>query len=122
MNILFILLLVLIFFIAGFNKIFSFDKTVNGLLHKPLFSSFPRFLSVLAIVIVIIIEIIAPIVIVYGSYDTRYSHYVKYGILSLILFTIMATLLYHNPFVDPKEKINFMKNLAIIGGLGILYM
>lgn len=121
MNILFTILLVFIFFIAGINKIFSFDKNVITLSNKPVFSLFPKFLSILAIIIVIILEIMAPIAIVYGSYNKRYTKYSKIGIISLIIFTIIATLLYHNPLLDQKESINFMKNIAIIGGLGILY-
>ena len=37
--------------------------------------------------------------------------------LALIVFTIFATLLAHQFWVDPAQKIQFFKNVAIIGGL-----
>jgi putative oxidoreductase len=37
--------------------------------------------------------------------------------LLLIIFTIVATLLAHQFWVDPGQRIQFFKNLAIIGGL-----
>jgi putative oxidoreductase len=37
--------------------------------------------------------------------------------LALIVFTIFASLLSHPYWVDPSQKIQFYKNLAIIGGL-----
>ena len=41
----------------------------------------------------------------------------KVGAILLLLFLIPATLVFHNPLVDSGELIQFMKNLAIIGGL-----
>ena len=35
----------------------------------------------------------------------------------LLAFLIPATLVFHNPIVDPTQMVQFMKNLAIIGGL-----
>ncbi len=35
----------------------------------------------------------------------------------LLAFLIPATLVFHNPIADPGQMIQFLKNLAIIGGL-----
>jgi uncharacterized membrane protein YphA (DoxX/SURF4 family) len=46
-----------------------------------------------------------------------------YGIIGcsmLILFTILVTYYYHNVFNNYDEKNNFLKNIAIIGGLILL--
>ncbi|MEM8603044.1 MAG: DoxX family protein [Cyanobacteria bacterium P01_H01_bin.121] len=39
------------------------------------------------------------------------------GSVLLLLFLIPATLVFHNPAADPSQMTQFMKNLAIIGGL-----
>jgi putative oxidoreductase len=41
----------------------------------------------------------------------------RIGSVLLLLFLAPATLVFHNPIVDPTQMIQFMKNLAIIGGL-----
>ncbi len=35
----------------------------------------------------------------------------------LLAFLVPATLVFHNPIADPTQMIQFLKNLAIIGGL-----
>lgn len=41
----------------------------------------------------------------------------RIGAVLLMLFLIPATLVFHNPTVDPTQMTQFMKNLSIIGGL-----
>ncbi|MBE9063889.1 DoxX family protein [cf. Phormidesmis sp. LEGE 11477] len=41
----------------------------------------------------------------------------KIGSTLLLLFLVPATLVFHNPLVDPTQMTQFLKNLAIIGGL-----
>ena len=41
----------------------------------------------------------------------------RIGAVLLMLFLIPATLVFHNPIIDPTQMIQFMKNLSIIGGL-----
>lgn len=41
----------------------------------------------------------------------------RIGSILLLLFLIPATLVFHNPLVDPSQMTQFLKNLAIIGGL-----
>ncbi|MEJ0070503.1 MAG: DoxX family protein [Pseudomonadota bacterium] len=40
----------------------------------------------------------------------------------MILFTIVATLLAHPYWIDPTQKIQFYKNLAIIGGFLFVFV
>mgnify|MGYP000645709062 CR=1 FL=1 len=119
MNTIYILALVTIFFVAGINKIFNFSKTANGLHNKLIFNQLPYVISSLAITVVIFIEILSPVLIMYATQNDTFNLYAKYSALYLLLFTVIATLYYHNPLVDPSENISFMKNLSIIGGLGI---
>ena len=40
--------------------------------------------------------------------------YGKIAIISLIIFTILATMLYHNPLMDPTQTMAMLKNLSIV--------
>lgn len=64
--------------------------------------------------IVIGVEIIGAIMIIIG-WQTRYAA------LALAGFTIIAGLLFHFDFADQMQNIMFMKNLAIAGGLLLLF-
>lgn len=118
MELLYIICLVAIFFLAGLNKVGGFKGTVKGLQGRMLFRNLPQFFSTLAIAAVVVLEIAAPILMVYGLYDTRYRAMGYYSCAGLLLFTVLATALYHNPLVEPSQKMAFLKNLSIIGGLG----
>ena len=41
----------------------------------------------------------------------------RIGGILLLLFLIPATVVFHNPIVDSTQMVQFMKNLAITGGL-----
>ncbi|MCU0533555.1 MAG: DoxX family protein [Hydrococcus sp. Prado102] len=41
----------------------------------------------------------------------------RWGAAALALFLIPATLIFHTDFSDPNQQTQFLKNLAIIGGL-----
>ena len=45
----------------------------------------------------------------------KYNVHAKYSCYALIVFTILATLLYHFP-TDPSQRINFMKNVFRLFG------
>lgn len=118
-------LLLLMFFLSGINKIFNFDKTVLILSDKinPIIS-LDMNLYKLAIVLVIILEIVAPYIIVSNSYkkskDKKYSLYSGY---LLILFVILATLIYHPPDITNYNKsIPFWSNVALTGGLLLMVL
>ncbi len=113
-------LLLAMFVLAGINKIFNFDKTVSSISNKinPIIKLDNNFYK-LVIVLVILLEIIAPYIIVSESYykskDKKYSLYSGY---LLIVFVILATIIYH-----PLNIINYNKStstwshISLIGGL-----
>jgi putative oxidoreductase len=45
---------------------------------------------------------------------------IKQSSILLILFTFVATMMYHNAFFDMTQLENMLKNFAIIGGLLLL--
>jgi len=111
-------LLTLLFISAGFEKINDFSKTVNGLKNKVnLDIDFD--LYKLAIIIVIILEIFAPLIILNSIQSKKYYKHAYYATLSLIIFTVLATYLYHLPATG-SNYYKILSNIALIGGLLLL--
>ena len=113
------------FFLSGINKIFNFDKTVSSISDKinPILKLNNNFYK-LVIVLVIILEIVAPYIIVSNSYnkskDKKYSLYSGY---LLILFVILATLIYHPlNITNYNNSTAFWSHISLIGGLVLMVL
>lgn len=103
------ILLALIFVISGFGKITGFEGTVGYIASKGL--PVPQLAAIGAIVI----ELGAGILLVIG-WQARWAA------TALFLFLIPTTLLFHDFWSytgsqAAMQKIQFMKNLAIMGGM-----
>ena len=109
----------LLFFLSGFDKITNFIQVVKGFMNK---TKLPFTLSKIIIVCVILLEIIAPLIISIYSYNHNplLHTYTKLSLLGLIVFTILATFIYHFPPVG-QNYYSFMSNLSTLGGLLLLY-
>ena len=122
MNLLFIpsLFITLLFFFSGFNKIKDFNQVTKGFVNK---TKIPLFLAKIVILCVILLEIIAPLIITLYSYNLNKGLYLytKLSLIALIIFTILATLIYHFPPIG-SNYYSFMSNLSTIGGLILLYL
>jgi len=116
-----ILCLCLLFVGSAIGKINNFQGTVKMLKNVFWIKNLPNWFFELSILGVIILLLTAPTVLVYAVFNPSYNLYAKYSCYSLIIFTILATLLFHFP-TDPSQRINFMKNLSIIGGFLALSM
>ena len=117
----YVCILVTMYFVSGVDKLFHFEKVVNGLQNRASF--LPHVMCNVMILIAIVIELLAPILCVYGSFKTNDAHAVQMGMWgtdALILFTIVATLLYHFPPTTSSKYYPFMSNLATTGGLLVL--
>lgn len=114
------ILITLIFFLSGLEKIYKFSKTTNDLSKK---INIPLNISKVVITSVIFLEIIAPIIITtYTLTDLpKLLPLFNTALISLIFFTILATVMYHNPFKSTKKYYEFINHLSIIGGLLSLY-
>lgn len=114
------ILLVSMFLLSGINKIYTFNDVVNGLKQKMQYD-FSENLYKVAIGIVIILEIIAPLIIIYYSITGKRRDEAYYSVIALIIFTILATLMYHFPdLYNYKKSIPFWANISLIGGLLLL--
>ena len=109
------ILISLIYVKAGFSKINNFTSTVKGLKEMFPVKTLPNKFYELAILLVIIIEIVAPLILILSNFVPVLFNAARIAIYSLIIFTILATLLYHSK--EGLMKLIFDKNLAIIGGL-----
>mgnify|MGYP006136125931 CR=1 FL=1 len=111
------ILLLLIFFLSGISKIKNFKGTVSGFKNVFFLKKMPNFIYNIIIFLVIVLEILAPIIIIYNSQTNDLSQLAHYSSISLAIFTILATYLYHNPITQKGQFYYFMKNVSIIGGL-----
>jgi uncharacterized membrane protein YphA (DoxX/SURF4 family) len=108
------------YFLSGIEKIYTFSKTTMDFSNK---INIPLILSKLVISGVILLEIIAPIIIISYTFTGLFNllPLFKAAVFSLIAFTILATIMYHNPFQSTKNYYTFFTHLSIIGGLLALY-
>ena len=106
------ILIAAIFIVSGYGKIGGFEGTVAQLAGKGM----P--LAEVAAAIAIAVELVGGILLVIGWHA-------RWAATALFLFMIPTTFLFHNfwAFEPPQQamqRIHFMKNLAIMGG--ILYI
>jgi uncharacterized membrane protein YphA (DoxX/SURF4 family) len=114
------ILLTAMFVLSGFQKIITYAKTVDNFKGKMNVNVNTKIYH-LVILLVILLEILAPVIIIYHCITGEYSSYSNYAIVSLIVFTILATLLYHPlDITNYYKSIPFWANISLIGGLLLL--
>jgi uncharacterized membrane protein YphA (DoxX/SURF4 family) len=115
------ILITLVFFLSGFEKIYMFSKSTMNFSKK---MKVPLTLAKIIISGVILLELIAPIIITSYTFTGLFAllSLFKTAVISLIAFTVAATIMYHNPLKGGENYYAFMSNISIIGGLLALYM
>ncbi len=106
------ILLATIFLLAGFGKIAGWEGTAGYMASRGM-SAIPFFLT-----LAIVFEVL-------GGLSLLLGFKTKIGALALFLFLVPATLIFHNFWTYPEaaqglQRIMFLKNLAIMGGLLML--
>ena len=96
-----------LFLIEGISKIFNYEATIQ---YMESFSV-PEYLAIPAI----IVEILFPLLLIIG-YQTKISA------LALAIFTIIVATIFHVNFDDHMQFITFFKDIAIAGGLIIIFV
>ena len=113
-------LLLVMFFLSGVHKLTSFEKTAQNLKNKLKFNVSDHVYTAITIT-VIALEILAPLLIVYHVQSGKYQQEAYISTMLLVLFTILATVLYHPPnFNNYYKSIPFWSNVTITGGLLML--
>ena len=110
-----VVLITLLFTLSGLKKIQDINGTAKFLQDKVKIN-IDFNLYKLAIIGVIILQIFGPLLILYHFYTKSYKKYAMVSVNLLILFTIVATIIFHFPPIG-KEYYSFMSNLSTIGGL-----
>ena len=113
-------LITLMFFLSGFEKIMFFPHSTGKFAKK---MAIPLVVAQLIIFLVIALEIAAPLAIAAYLFTGLASllPFFKLSVLALVAFTILATLLYHNPLKGREKYYAFMANVCVVGGLSALY-
>jgi putative oxidoreductase len=102
------ILLVLIFLNSGIGKIGNFEGTAKYMAsHGMLYANY-------FLVGAIFFELVGSLTVILG-------YFTRFGALLLLIFLIPTTLIFHTNFVDPMQKIHFMKNVSMVGGCFILF-
>jgi uncharacterized membrane protein YphA (DoxX/SURF4 family) len=115
------ILITLLFFLSGFEKISMFAQS-TGKFAKKLSISLP--LAQFIIGCVIVLELVAPAIIAAYLFTRSFTlvPFFKLSIIALSLFTILATAIYHNPLKNKEKYYAFMSNVSTLGGLMALYV
>ena len=105
-------LLGLIFVLSGFAKISGFDGTAGFIASKGL--PLPQLVAALTIVV----ELGGGLALMAGLYTRQ-------AVIALAGFSLLTAVVFHNFWAAPQadqmgQQINFMKNLAIAGGMLVL--
>ena len=101
------ILIAAIFLMSGITKITEYSITKENMAGVGI----P--LTDVALILAIVVELICAALIIVG-FKARWAAFV------LFLFLIPTTYYFHNMFVVEAESANFLKNLAIMGGLLML--
>lgn len=106
--------IILMFLVSGFSKFITLGLSETKRLSKKLNLNIN--LSQLIVFSAGIWELFASLIVLYGiwNFNTTCLHY---GSLMLIIFTILATLIF---YVFPFKHLPFLSNLTTIGALFLL--
>ncbi|MEP7281914.1 MAG: DoxX family protein [Rubrivivax sp.] len=107
------LMLALMFILAGFSKFAGLEGTAGYIASKGL--PMPQVLALATAAL----EVVAGLALAVG-FQARWAA------LALALFTLLASLLFHNFWAVPADQamlqqLMFMKNLAVVGGLLLVF-
>ena len=110
-----IIVFLLMFFISGTTKVSSLGASESARLAVKLPGGLAEFSQIL-VLLAGIFELISSLAIVYGSvYDNK--DIAIYGIYGLILFTVLATLIF---YTFPLKYKPALSNLSVISGLYLM--
>jgi putative oxidoreductase len=102
------ILIALIFLLSGIDKFVHYAPTLGYMTKVGL--PFPEVLLIVSA----ILEIVAALAIIAG-WQTRWAA------AALVLWMIPVTWVFHNPSGGQEQMAHFMKNVAIMGGLLLLW-
>ncbi len=96
----------IIFLRSGITKIFGFAGTQEYMASQGI----PTGLTGVLLLAAIVLEIL-------GGLSVLLGYRARWGAIALLVFLVPTTLIFHTDFADSMQVIQFLKNLAIVGGL-----
>lgn len=99
-----------IFLRSGLLKIFGFAGTQQYIAGKGIPLQFTAVLLAGAIIFELV-----------GGLSVLLGYKARWGASALIIFLVPTTLIFHTDFSQSSEVIQFLKNLAILGGLLMVF-
>jgi hypothetical protein len=113
-------LITLLFFLSGFEKIYLFPTSTAKFAKK---MGLPLFIGQLLMIGAIALELIAPLIIMAFTFTgvVTLIPMFKLALLTLMAFTVIVTLIFHNPLKNKEKYYAFMSNMSTLGGLLALY-
>lgn len=124
------LIFLLMFIFSGIEKVISNSRALLGTIPVDSGKDVARLLRKLPILYNYPIEVTSMIILLAGIWELVASGYILseayhgvktektyYSAVSLIIFTVLATLLF---YITPLKVVPTLTNLSIIGGLGML--
>jgi putative oxidoreductase len=99
----------LMFLLPALNKIINFAGTQQYMASKQM--------PVTALLLVCAIAML-----LFGTFSIGVGYKSKIGAVVLIIFLIPATLIFHSDLTDQNQFIHFLKNIALIGGLLMIFV
>lgn len=108
-------LLILMFLISGFSKVFTLGKSESSRLSKKL-NIDDEHISKLIVFVGGLWEIISCIILLYGIWNLN-ENMIIIGSISLVIFTIAATFMF---YIFPFKHLPVLSNLTTVCGLLLL--
>ena len=113
-----IILVLAMYLLSGVNKFLDFNGTVSITSQKfPI--KFPKWFFQLTIVGVVLLLTAGSSLLIYNEFTDKYADLAKVTTVLMIIFTILATLMFHFPPIG-KDKYHFQKNVSIIGAFFLI--
>lgn len=109
----------LLFFVAGIKHALTFKPSTQFLEKFFPFSRFPRNLNMLIEFVAIVIEICAPLLLLLALANDKFRHIGRIAAYALAFFLLCTLIFIHNPTFK-GEGMNFLKGLALLGGVLLL--
>lgn len=122
-------LIMSVFILGGVNKLSSYSSTKQLIQTKLIFPKLPSLFSHIATYSTIIIEFILPLIVLgvlymllikKNSVKPLWKKIAKVSIFIMLWFTIMISLVFHNPTI-PEQRTSFLKNMGLVGGFIYIY-
>lgn len=115
------ILITLVFLFSAFEKVYLFSKSTSKFAKKV---GIPLSLAQISISGAILLEIIAPFIIYIYTFTGMLAlvPFFKLAVFGLMAFTVVVTILYHNPMKSMEKYYSFMSNISTLGGLLALYV